>query len=197
MGKVDRTLTLDQVREEPLALLNAEEAELRALFGEVLERRQDAAAAVQFVAAWRAVFELATAATRDLPAEAKTFMREVRPCWMQHAPWIQRLPMVEIVHGAARDDEPCELVYLKSGEPTQDRSPVWRCLDDPDALGLAEAAAAGRPAAWDVLWRAYRQERVGRCKECGALFRRADTGRPRLFCSGPCRKRFHDRRRKA
>ena len=181
MSSTERTLTIGQVRENPTALLNAPDEELRALFSTVLSSRQDVAAAADFVAAFRRLFEVAIRSPRDFGAESKIVKRDLRPCWAQHAPHTQLLPQVDPMPGGGG---------FLGFEAAQERSLVWRCFDDPRTVAFA--VAAGKPTVWEVLWTAYQGGRVGRCPECGALFAGGRTGRRRVFCGDACRKRAHE-----
>lgn len=179
-----QAMTIDEARDNPEALLQASDEALHDLFSELLDRRQDVEAAVQFVAAWRQLAEIATADPRDVEAEVRVFAEQVQPRWCEHAPWVQAVPVVEIMHDGGA------LNRFLGTEDREEVSRVWRCLQDPDAPN--PIAERRKPTVWQELWEAYRENRFGRCDWCGTLFIQKPTGRPRKFCRAECRYRDRD-----
>jgi len=169
-----------EVQEEPLVLVNADEEELRDLFGECLGEVEEIEEAIEFVDAWRALFELATRAPRDLVAEARIVKGKLRPRWAGLAPWVQHVPQMDPIGDGQ---------LFMGLELRTEQSPVWWCLEDGSANTRIRLSAGRQRVVWERLWEAYQAGRVFRCETCGRLAARAAVARrDQAYCSDACRQ---------
>jgi len=187
-GRKGEKLTVEAVREDPLRLVNAGEEELRDLFGQHLGEPEEVEEAVEFVGAWRDLFNVATTTPADHRAQAEIVKRQVRRRWDRLAPWTRLSPQADAL---AEGQMFKGLVVEKS-----QRSAVWYCLEKESMNARIRRMAGRQPVVWERLWEAYQEvaERVGRCLECGAFFLQSDYGPARIYCSSTCQKRSWRRR---
>jgi len=174
--RAQKELSIEAAREDPVALLNAGEQELRDLFGEVLGETDEIEEAIEFVSAWRELFQAATTNPRDRRRENEIVNRKLLPRWRRLAPWVQQVPQV--------DPMPDGQAFLGL-TIEREASPVWWCLEERSMNRAIRLMAEHGPVVWEHLWAAYGDHRGVRCAQCQELF--TQTRSDRVFCSDRCR----------
>ena len=182
-GRKGEKLTVEAVREDPLRLVNAGEEELRDLFGQHLGEPEEVEEAVEFVGAWRDLFNAASTTPADHREEVRTVKFQIRRRWDRLAPWTRLSPQADAL---AEGQMFKGLVVEKS-----QRSAVWYCLEKESMDTWIRVMAGKHLVVWERLWGAYQElaKRVGRCVECGTFFTNRNLGPQRVYCSNACRMR--------
>lgn len=215
-------LTVEQVIEKPLLLVNSDQEEVRALLAREIAREAEArgeklsakklAAAVRdgllVRLAVREVFEALAAEPFDHAAleELKLAAEVAGDFYDRIGPVFRELPCsVQLKGEVANPDEMPAWWTAEEGPPEHvEVSWVWgfKRIEDLDKELPLVWDALGGPAgnAWDRLFRLSRP-RVRRgdyfiCPECGDVFRRGAAGPRPSFCSSACRSKAWRRGRR-